>query len=48
MIGISFNSCDELIKSKKLENKKSEFPSRVLAENLIFYLVGLDFGIEVI
>jgi len=33
MIGISFNSCDELIKSKKLENKKSELTTQAINEN---------------
>jgi len=33
MIGISFNSCDELIKSKKLENKKSELKTQAINEN---------------
>ena len=33
MIGISFNSCDELIKSKKLESKKSELTTQAINEN---------------
>ncbi len=33
MIGISFNSCDELIKNKNSENQKSELTNQAINKN---------------